>query len=73
MLAPDRPDIARKVADHALTIALEEAIRDRWSWRAWYRTTARGLFQGRWDDLAVDNDRELRRLVRRLRRVRAAR
>lgn len=73
MLALNRPDIARRVADHALTIALEEAIRDRWSWRAWYRGYARGLFGGRWDDLAVDNDREIRRLVHRLRRIRAAR
>jgi hypothetical protein len=52
---------------------LEEAIRYRWSWRAWYRQTARGLFDGRWDDLAVDNDRQIRRLVTLLRRTRAAR
>jgi len=71
--ALDRPDIARRIADHALTVALEESIRERWSWRTWYRTTARGLFEGRWDDLAVDNERMLRRLVHRLRRVRAAR
>ena len=67
------PDIASRVADHALTVALEMAITDRWSWRTWYRTSARRLFGDRWDDLAAVNERELRRLVHRLRRLRAAR
>ena len=53
-----------RVAEQIIT---EDEIARRWSWRTWYRTTARGLFHGRWDDLAVDNDRELRRLVTRLR------
>jgi len=49
------PDIARRVADHAVTVALEMAIADRWSWRTWYRTSARRLFGDRWDDLAAVN------------------
>jgi len=64
------PDIARRVADHATRIALEEAISRKWEDRAWYRGMARHLFGRRWDDLAAANDRELRRLVRHLRRVR---
>jgi hypothetical protein len=63
--------LEQRIADHALRIVLEEEIAAKWSFRNWYRTTARGLFEGRWDDLAVDNDREIRRLVRHLRRVRA--
>lgn len=66
----------------ALWDMIESEIRDRWSDRAWYRHR-RGLAVGSartleyasaaaaaWDSLIADNDRELRTLVRVLRRAR---
>ena len=61
----------RKAQFHADCIATEEAIREHWRFRSWYRTTARAMFGG-WPDLAAKNDRDIRRLVTRLRRLRAA-
>lgn len=60
----------RRVAQHARRIALELAIADRWSYRSWYRETARLMFGDRWRDLEAANAVEIRRLVAQLRRER---
>lgn len=60
------------ITAHAYGIAVEERIRDLWTWRAWYRRQPNFAV---WLDLARDNDRELRALVtiaRRARRLAAA-
>ena len=64
-------DIDRRIADHALRVALEEQIREAWKIRRWFRTTGRTLFGLRWTDLEAMNAADLRRYVRHLRRVRA--
>lgn len=68
----DTADTSRRLANRVERVALEAAIQDRWGYRRWYRSVARGLFEHRWDDLALDNDHQIRRLVRQLRRARAA-
>lgn len=63
----------RKAQRHADIIATEEAIRECWRFRNWYRREGRSYFGHRWDDLGRDNDGDIRRLVTRLRRLRAGR
>jgi hypothetical protein len=63
--------VEARVANHAQRLVLEEAVKDKLAFRRWYRTSARRLFQERWLDLDQANDRELRLLLRQLRRVRA--
>lgn len=55
---------------HARIIVLEEEINSHWSWRKWYRTTAREMFGHRWDDLMEHNDRQIHDLIEDLRRAR---
>jgi hypothetical protein len=62
--------VEARVANHAQRLVLEEAVKDKLAFRRWYRTSARRLFQERWLDLEQANDRELRLLLRQLRRVR---
>ena len=59
-----------RIQSHANRIALEEAIRDRWLYRLWYRTVARQIGL-EWSDLEAANTAQLRRLIRLLRRERS--
>lgn len=60
-----------RIRQHVRRVALEAAIQGRWADRRWYRSEARRMFANRWEDLAHANDRQIVRLVRQLRRVRA--
>lgn len=58
-----------------MTNRIEEAIREEWAFRRWYRETARRIFEPttyarRWGSLAAENDANLRRHVRALRELR---